>query len=163
MTSFLEFSFSVSSREPCILNGFDFYWQIPRLAAWQFKFLFVFLLSLLSCLSLVSLTSHAYKSSQFYLFISLHTRQYSLCDNSLPMASAAEENWLGMPDLSWFFSATGKGRKERESESEEWHELLVSWPLEKKKKRGNIHLDVFQLLGMLVAILILQEFGNAVS
>lgn len=26
----------------------------------------------------------------------------SLCDNSLPMASAAEENWLGTPALAGF-------------------------------------------------------------
>lgn len=156
MTSFLEFSLSVSNREPCILNGFDFYWQIPRLAAWQFKFLLCFCF-LSTVVSHLQVWHHMHKNivNFSYLYLCTHMSVLSLCDNTLPVASAVEENWLGMPDLSWFYSATGKGRgRELEWEWGMTYELLVSWPL-KENKGGTIHLDIFQLLGMLFATLIL--------
>lgn len=154
MTSSLEFSLSVSIREPCRLDGFDFYWQIPRLAAWQFKFLFVFSLSLLSCLSLVSLTSHALKYSQFYLFMSLPTHVSTLYVIILylwhQLLRKIDLECLILVDILSNRQRRGRGSKSREQHVER----LVSWPLE-NKKRASIHSDVFQLLGMLVATLTL--------
>lgn len=73
-----------------------FYWQIPRLAAWPFKFLLCVFTFLLTCLSLArNVVSFTYLHLCTYMSASLR-------DNSLPMASAAEENWLGMPPLVEF-------------------------------------------------------------